>query len=49
MDPAHWPGPISFARQMEILKELGARVIALRDLEEYIDPEKAYRYTRDEG
>ena len=43
----HWPGPISFRRQMEILKEMDMKVIAVRDLEEYIDPEKAWQYTLD--
>jgi len=41
---AGWLGPISFRRQMEILKETGRRVISIRQLEEFIDPEKAYQY-----
>lgn len=41
----HWPGPISFRRQMEILKELDMQVIAVRDLDRYIDAEKAWHYT----
>lgn len=44
---AHWAAPISFRRQMEILKEEGMKVIAVRELSEYIDPEKAYHYTLD--
>lgn len=40
-----WPGSCPFKRQMEILKEQGVKVISIADLEEYIDPEKAYQYT----
>lgn len=42
-----WVGPCPFVRQMEVLKELGMEVISLAQLETYIDPEKAYRYTMD--
>lgn len=42
-----WAGPCSFARQMEVLKELGMEVVSLSHLETYIDPEKAYWYTSD--
>lgn len=41
----HWPGPVSFRRQMEVLKEMDMKVIAVRELGEYIDPEKAWHYT----
>lgn len=44
---AHWVAPISFRRQMEILKEADMKVISVRELSEYIDPEKAYHYTLD--
>ena len=45
--PERWLGPASFRRQMEVLKEMNMRVIAMRDLEEFIDPEKAWAYTLD--
>jgi peptidoglycan/xylan/chitin deacetylase (PgdA/CDA1 family) len=44
-----WAGPISFQRQMEVLKELNMEVIAMKDLEKYIDPEKAYQCIMDIG
>lgn len=42
---AHWPAPVSFRRQMEVLREMDMTVIAVRDLGKYIDPEKAWHYT----
>lgn len=45
--PEHWPGPIPFTRHMEILREMDMKVISIRQLEEYIDPELAYQYTKD--
>ncbi|MBR1779911.1 MAG: polysaccharide deacetylase family protein [Oscillospiraceae bacterium] len=44
---AEWLGPCSFRRQMEVLREMGTRVISMAQLEEFIDPEKAYQYTID--
>ena len=43
--PETWKGSCSFEGQMELLKEMGMKVIAMRDLGAYIDPEKAWRYT----
>ena len=40
-----WAGPITFRRHMEVLKELDMKVIAVKDLGNYIDSEKAYNYT----
>ena len=45
VDAEHWFGSCSFERQMEVLHRRGMRVIAVSDLGEYIDPEKAYQYT----
>lgn len=45
VDAAHWLGSCSFERQMEVLHNLGMQVIAISDLGEYINPEKAYHYT----
>lgn len=42
---AMWPGSCTFARQMELLAGMGMKVISIRELEEYVDPEKAYQYT----
>lgn len=47
VSPERWLGPCSFRRQMEILAERGMKVIAIRDLEAYIDPRKADLYTAD--
>ena len=41
---AHWMGECSFSRQMNILKEVGCKVIAMQDLNEYIDPVKAAKW-----
>lgn len=40
-----WPGSCSFQRQMEILYRQNCKVISMRQLENYIDPEKAFQYT----
>lgn len=45
VDAAHWLSSCSFERQMEVLHNLGMQVIAISDLGEYINPEKAYHYT----
>lgn len=45
--PERWLGACSFERQMGILAERGMNVIAVRELEDYIDPEKAWEYTKD--
>lgn len=31
--------------EMELLAELGIKVISMRQLEKYIDPDKAWQYT----
>lgn len=41
VSPESWPGPCSFARQMEILAEEGCKVISVAELSEYIDPKAA--------
>ena len=41
VSPSNWPGPCSFARQLEILYEEGCTVIATSELSEYIDPKVA--------
>ena len=37
--------PMLFEDQIRIIYENGGRCITFRDLEEYVDPEKAYTYT----
>lgn len=41
VSPESWPGPCSFARQMEILAEEGCKVISVAELSEYVDPRAA--------